>query len=375
MTITADQLSGPVLPPGFQPVTRGARAGARILDTVLSALGGLGAAWASNEWLLLQTLTPLGIAAVVLFVGWAGLSLWAILGRGARLGGLLLGQRWVRLPSGERSGGRLLGKLLAQSALGLVTLGIGEPIISFATFRADDHRTAFDRWLDLFLVAPARQQPAPPPRPPAPSPSGSQQPGSITQVGVRHTNAEFIESLPWRGDQVAQPVNAPTPARRPAVVRRRPPTRPPPPRQAPAAPHGGAAQTPGAAGSVEDHTVFAPHAEGAQNVRPLWLWLDDGQRVELTGTVVFGRAPATPSDLQNVTLRALPDPSMRMSKTHLAIGIDPAGVWIQDLHSSNGVRVTHPGGAATTLSPGESTPSPVGSRIEFGGRWVEVCDG
>ncbi|HHV22635.1 MAG TPA: FHA domain-containing protein [Propionibacterium sp.] len=128
-----------------------------------------------------------------------------------------------------------------------------------------------------------------------------------------------------------------------------------------------------------DHTVFAPHAGSPDGASPgtgqPWLRLDDGSRIDLGTAVVLGREPVAPPDVPTATPHAVVDPTMRLSKTHVAMGRNPDGVWVLDLYSTNGVRVAHPGADVTAVTPGQSTPVPVGSRIEFGGRSLEVCDG
>lgn len=369
MIAATPQPREPDLPPGLRPVSTGARIGGRLLDGVLGSIAVLGLAWAIQEILQFGLPSVVGIIGVVLFLVWAALGLWAVLGRGSRLAGLLLGQRWIVVPDGGRKGGPVLGKLIVQSGIGLLTLGVGEPIISLATLRQPHNRNWFDRLTGLVLVTGAR------PASGAQAPRAQDQrvhvhqvglpdhrdvPTPITNVGVRQVNAEFIESTPWSGDQVARPVSRPEPARRPAVIRPRAHAAKPP-----------ATPSPESSGAG-DHTVFAPFGEAAHGP---WLRLDDGTRIDLATTVVFGREPTLPPDLGAATPRSVTDPTMRLSKTHVAIGVDAQGVWVLDLYSTNGVRVARPDTAVAVVQPGQSTPVPVGSRVEFGGRSLEVCDG
>ncbi|MDO5498062.1 MAG: hypothetical protein Q4F67_00085 [Propionibacteriaceae bacterium] len=315
------------LAPGLTPVPTGARIGARLLDTFLAALALAGVTWLALELLAGWVPSFVGILGGLVFLVWFVGSLWAVLGRGARLGGLFLGQRWVQADGEGAPGGAVLGKLLAQAAIGALTFGIGEPILSLASRRPPHNRTWFDRITGLTLVTGT-------PVPQLARPVGPFQPD--------HLNVRQID-MPAHHVTVA-----PAPPAPPAPL----PGHPAPP-------------DPWA-------TMLAPHGS---RVRPTpWLLLDDGTRIELDSTVVLGRDPASPPGMTGATPRALTDPRMELSKTHLAVGPDPAGVWALDLHATNGVRAAGPGEVPVPLPPGEPVPLAIGARVEFGGRWLEVHD-
>jgi hypothetical protein len=80
--------------------------------------------------------------------------------------------------------------------------------------------------------------------------------------------------------------------------------------------------------------------------------IDDGQRIELAACNLIGRAPVgSPSD-DHPQLIALDDPSMSVSKTHLAIVHDGTGWFAEDRHSTNGVELVRADGIRQALTPG-----------------------
>jgi len=100
--------------------------------------------------------------------------------------------------------------------------------------------------------------------------------------------------------------------------------------------------------------------------------LDDGSSSQHSGVVLVGREPSARASDTNPSILAVVDPTMSVSKSHLAIGCDASGVWIQDRGSTNGSAVTMPDGRTIAATPEEVQRVPNGSRIMFGDRWLEV---
>ena len=62
-----------------------------------------------------------------------------------------------------------------------------------------------------------------------------------------------------------------------------------------------------------------------------------------------------------------------MSKSHLAIGVDQAGLYVVDRGSTNGSTVTTPAGQSTPMHPGrDGCTSDAGSIVSIGDHWLEV---
>ncbi len=91
--------------------------------------------------------------------------------------------------------------------------------------------------------------------------------------------------------------------------------------------------------------------------------LDDGRRVTVRRTALIGRNPASDADVQ---LLRVVDPARSVSKTHLQIGVEPAGVWVADRGSTNGTVVTLPDGAQVVCRVDQHVRLRVGSTVTFG---------
>jgi hypothetical protein len=136
--------------------------------------------------------------------------------------------------------------------------------------------------------------------------------------------------------------------------------------------------TGGAVGVAEETVMARPRVEApTTRSSPLAVRLHDGRLVSLQGRVLVGRDPAPGSgdSTQSVQLVAVADPQMRVSKTHLAIGVRGGEVWVEDLHSTNGTTVEQPGGTSLAVAPGAPVSLRPGSVVHFGGLRAEVVVG
>ena len=104
----------------------------------------------------------------------------------------------------------------------------------------------------------------------------------------------------------------------------------------------------------------------------LVLRFDSGDEAVLNGTVLIGRDPAAGIGDDGVGLIRITDPTMSVSKTHMAIGIGGGEAWVEDRHSTNGVSVVRPRGETVRVDAGRRALVPVGGKVHFGDRWVEV---
>lgn len=171
------------------------------------------------------------------------------------------------------------------------------------------------------LQTPAAQPPAPAPQ--APSPSAA---------------------LPWQTMPYSPPASFAPP---PAAGHRMPP------------PH------------VDDdveRTQVRPGTGGPAPVAVLRIRLDDGRDFQLDRSVLVGRNPVGQAGEQQAQLLAVDDPGRSISKTHLHLLTDGAGIWVTDRQSTNGSAVTTPDGLRTPLVPGVPTFVTPGSSVHFGDR-------
>lgn len=135
---------------------------------------------------------------------------------------------------------------------------------------------------------------------------------------------------------------------------------------------------------VPAQTTLAPPVRSTAPAAPAWLaprplqaepftiTFDTGSAATTRGVAVIGRDPVLRSTDVDAILLPLNDPTMSVSKTHLAIGRDGSGFWVQDRSSTNGSQITEPDGNVLTVIPERTVRVQAGSRVAFGDRWLEV---
>ena len=101
--------------------------------------------------------------------------------------------------------------------------------------------------------------------------------------------------------------------------------------------------------------------------------LTGGDPINLEATTVVGRDPDNISDYPGAACVSLNDVTRSISKTHAALALAPGGLWITDLHSTNGTRIEEEG-HVTVARPGESIPVPTGATIVLGSAAYRVED-
>ena len=101
--------------------------------------------------------------------------------------------------------------------------------------------------------------------------------------------------------------------------------------------------------------------------------LTGGAPVELSSTTVVGRDPDNISEYPGAACVPLNDANRSISKTHAALAPAPGGLWLTDLHSTNGTRIEEDG-HVTVAKPGESVPVPTGATIVLGSAAYRVED-
>jgi uncharacterized RDD family membrane protein YckC len=117
-----------------------------------------------------------------------------------------------------------------------------------------------------------------------------------------------------------------------------------------------------------DRTQVRPGSGTAAPVAVLRIRLDDGRDFQLDRSVLVGRNPVGQTGEQQAQLLAVDDPGRSISKTHLHLLTDGAGIWVTDRNSTNGSAVTTPDGHRTPLQPGVPAFVTPGSSVHFGDR-------
>ena len=115
-----------------------------------------------------------------------------------------------------------------------------------------------------------------------------------------------------------------------------------------------------------DRTQMRGGAAFAAPVAVLRIKLDDGRDFQLDRNVLVGRNPVGQTGEQQAQLLAVTDPGRSISKTHLHLLTDGAGIWVTDRNSTNGSAITTPDGRRTPLQPGVPAFVSPGSTVHFG---------
>jgi len=114
-----------------------------------------------------------------------------------------------------------------------------------------------------------------------------------------------------------------------------------------------------------DTTAMAPPPQPLPRVE---VAIDTGEQAMVPGLLLIGRAPTPAGGDDGAGLLPVNDPSLSVSKTHLAVGVDRSGVWVQDRNSTNGSWLDEGVGQLRRLEPGIRTPVPPGTRVMIGER-------
>jgi len=103
------------------------------------------------------------------------------------------------------------------------------------------------------------------------------------------------------------------------------------------------------------------------------LELPDGQRHSLSaGAALIGRTASADARWPGASLISVVDSSKTVSKTHAVFEADAAGLWVTDLHSSNGVLIELSGGLEADVEPGARTAVLAGSTVLLGDFAISV---
>lgn len=330
MAVTPETLAGN----GWDVAPIGRRIGARCLDGAIS-IGLTVAIYAALVIGSVNGSSGLLVLALLLLVAYGVIALWLLLAKAATLGQLVLGMQNLDVATGRPSGGKALLKYFAMGLSSQFTAGLALLLALF--FREQPlNRTWFDR------IA-----------------------GTVVGLRTGILTATSAPATPHAGWPVRPPVR----------VEVRPTGPPPPPRLRP---------TPTVEQSAAPPPWALPPVSGAAYDPPPGpvpvtvdagvpsLVLDHGATLRLDRNYVLGRDPSTPPGADQAQPVTVVDPERSLSKTHVLVEADAGGVWVTDLHSTNGVSVADPSGIVTNAVPGTRTRVPVGGTITYGNRTMRV---
>lgn len=305
------------LPPGVQVGPLGRRFVAYLVDSVVPAIAGLliyrGARGGDDGFNV-----PLVVVGVLLGLAW-GIVCWQQLAVNAASPGMrLLKLQLVGFFDGRPVGwGRVLLRWLVFAVLGVTGLGLLLLIASI-------------------LVSPRRQ-------------------------GWHDRAASAVV--------IVERALAPR-APRPATLRTAAPTTQ---GQAPAAGSAPQHETGPTSEPFPTEPVPVGNAGARRTILDGWVAeLDDGREFAVRGLVLLGRNPQPGEGEADAELVKLPDESRTVSKTHLALGVDDAGLFVVDRGSTNGSTVTPPGEPTVPVGPFHAVSVGEGSVVSIGDHWLRI---
>ncbi|WP_103062137.1 RDD family protein [Actinomyces qiguomingii] len=373
------------VPAGTPAITVPATVRARMIAAIIDLIGGVAAgliiavlfwAFGGAGWFL----AVLSGAAIVLAVRELLLAR-----TGWTLGGKIAGVRLLSARTGRAPGIELFLHADLTFICVVPTLGIGAIVLMRTVARDPRGRGWHDRLTGIEVVS---VRPVSEPQPSRPSPTRDPRPGPfsdgrlsftasgspITEVGntvdttsttspAMNAKSAIIDSVPWSA--VPTPLDsttddAPSAPQAAAVVADTGVYENHQPRAAEPAPERGDTRSRRRRRSTS-HRKSDSDATGVRLVPA-----DGGSPILLTTPAVLGRDPQNISDYPDATRVALPDVSRSISKTHAAVAPVPGGLWVTDLHSTNGTRVTQKDGIRQTAQPDVPVPAPVGSVLILG---------
>lgn len=331
------------LPPGVEVGPLGARLVAQVVDLVVPAVA-LALLIAVVPGLAGAGGVLLGLFASLLLIGWL-LVTWRMFALQAAGPGM----RLMRLQLVGFTDGRPIGwaRFLARQAflLALALSVVGLVIMVVMLVRHPRHQGWPDQAANSVVIAQRALAPAPPRSASAPGQRGE---------GER-TEAPSPTAAPQVGAQFVAP-------------------------QSPAA-HAEAAQVdaPQSGGPrVETAQVEAVHQqppEQAATGAPRAAWsaaLDDGRVLAVEGLVLIGRNPQPQPGEEDALLVKIADETRTVSKSHLALGVDDAGLFVIDRGSTNGSVVTTLDGTSVRCAPGQVVSVEEGAIVSLGDHWLEI---
>ncbi len=331
------------LPPGVAVGPLGQRLLAYVIDSVVPVVAGVLAANGRDGGTALVVVGPL-LALVWGIVCWQQLAT-----RAATPGMRLLKLQLVGFFDGRPVGwGRVLLRWFVFVALSVTVIGLLLLIMSVLLSprrqgwhdRAASGVVIVQRPLAPRRTAKAAARPASPPRGVASAPAAPahDHAGAADAADVAPAPAPVVS--PVAGDPAVGPELAPL---------------------AGAAPEERGART------------TAPATGGRRTILDGWVAeLDDGREIPVRGLVLLGRNPQPEEGETDAELVKLSDESRTVSKTHLALGVDDAGLFVVDRGSTNGSVITEPGREAVPAGPFHAVSVSEGTVVSVGDHWVRI---
>ena len=124
--------------------------------------------------------------------------------------------------------------------------------------------------------------------------------------------------------------------------------------------------------TIDDATSISVSRHTAHGWR---LVIKGREPVAVEGPLYLGRNPVAAPDHPQARVLAVDDAAKSVSKTHALLEVDPDGLWVHDLDSTNGVWVVPAGEDATEVTPGQRVRVPAGADLELGDLVIQIEHG
>jgi len=327
------------LPPGVKVGPLGQRLLAYVIDSVVPAVAGVLAGLGRDGSPVLV------VVAALLALAWGVLCWQQLVTRAATPGMRLLKLQLVGFFDGRPLGwGRVLVRWLVFTVLGVT--GVGLLLLVVSIFLSPRRQGWHDRAASGVVIverplAPRRTTAKPSARPAQPEAASAPRPETDGRDG-RAAGPAPVAS-PVAGDPAVGPELAPL-AAAPADQEQERSSRP----------------------------ADAPTG-GRRTILDGWVAeLDDGREIPVRGLVLIGRNPQPEEGETDAELVKLPDESRTVSKTHLALGVDDAGLFVVDRGSTNGSVITEPGREAVPAGAFHAVSVSEGTIVSVGDHWVRI---
>lgn len=334
------------LPPGVAVGDLGRRLVAYLIDSIVP-----GVATALIAGVLPGSsgggAVALTVVAGAATLAWALLCWWRLSVRAATPGMALMKLQLVGFLDGRTVGwGRVLVRWLVFTALGVT--GIGLIVLLAFLLVHPRHQGWHDRAANAVVIV---ERPLAPPR------TGVVDPPSV-QAGSGAAAPPSARPATGAGEPEPMPVAAE--GARSATARS--PTDETDP------------TTDDTAGSsVAESAENETDAAGRRSILQGWVVvLDDGRAIDVDGLVLVGRNPQSRPGEEDARLVKLADESRTVSKTHLALGVDDAGLFVVDRGSTNGSTVTTPDRVSHACAPHTAVSVDEGSVVSIGDHWLRI---
>lgn len=99
---------------------------------------------------------------------------------------------------------------------------------------------------------------------------------------------------------------------------------------------------------------------------------DLGEHIAVAHPIALGRNPSPPAAHPDARPIALQDPTMSISKTHAVVGPGDNGIWVVDLHSTNGTAIVTSTGMRQSVPAGGRVLLQPGAELRLGQRVFQV---